>query len=306
MTMIHRLKQRFPNILIQTNSPSFANDYEWYFSSEENVYFGIPKKDLSQDERDLLQLLFNRYTFPMSLVGTANADLWYQLLFQGSDFQKPMDMEAVRFVQFYISSHDYELHDIIDAIRNAVTPNVELLFISPNEGIIVEPLSPLAMSKQDLSSLQSILETDFFFNVRFYFGRFFQLNKYIHQNFQAERQLFQWAKEHLDHKLLTFESIVPMFLMDHIPPSIRATIFSSVMSILKEDETLHKTVKTYIENQSNASLTAKELYIHRNSLQYRIDKFIEKSGIDIKTFTGAFTVYFAILHDELSKLPETE
>jgi DNA-binding PucR family transcriptional regulator len=34
--------------------------------------------------------------------------------------------------------------------------------------------------------------------------------------------------------------------------------------------------------QLNASLTAKRLFIHRNSLQYRIDKFIERTGIDIR------------------------
>jgi DNA-binding PucR family transcriptional regulator len=35
--------------------------------------------------------------------------------------------------------------------------------------------------------------------------------------------------------------------------------------------------------------------MHRNSLQYRIDKFIEKTGIDIKHFKGAVAVYLAIL-----------
>ncbi|MCY8607352.1 helix-turn-helix domain-containing protein, partial [Bacillus sonorensis] len=50
----------------------------------------------------------------------------------------------------------------------------------------------------------------------------------------------------------------------------------------------------YMQCNLNASLTAKRLFIHRNSLQYRIDRFIEKTGIDIRQFEEAAAVYFII------------
>nr|MDH3110555.1 helix-turn-helix domain-containing protein [Bacillus altitudinis] len=37
---------------------------------------------------------------------------------------------------------------------------------------------------------------------------------------------------------------------------------------------------------------AKALYVHRNSLQYRIDKFIERTGLDIRHFQEASAAYF--------------
>ncbi|MXV42460.1 PucR family transcriptional regulator, partial [Bacillus subtilis] len=41
--------------------------------------------------------------------------------------------------------------------------------------------------------------------------------------------------------------------------------------------------------------------LHRNSLQYRIDKFIERSGIDIKSYKGALLAYFICLQNESSE-----
>lgn len=39
-------------------------------------------------------------------------------------------------------------------------------------------------------------------------------------------------------------------------------------------------------NNMNFSVSAKKLYLHRNTLNYRIEKIYEKTNIDIKTFEG--------------------
>jgi len=56
-----------------------------------------------------------------------------------------------------------------------------------------------------------------------------------------------------------------------------------------------QTIQVFLQCNLNASLTAKKLYIHRNSLQYRLDKFIENTGIDIRSFTNAAFVSLAML-----------
>jgi DNA-binding PucR family transcriptional regulator len=64
---------------------------------------------------------------------------------------------------------------------------------------------------------------------------------------------------------------------------------------------MYSSIKVFLENNLNASLTAKKLYIHRNTLQYRIDKFIDKTGIQLKDFYGAYTVFLACLLFEQSQ-----
>ncbi len=47
----------------------------------------------------------------------------------------------------------------------------------------------------------------------------------------------------------------------------------------------------FVENNFNASLAAKKMYMHRNTLNYRIDNFINKTEIDIKNFKSGMALY---------------
>ncbi len=63
---------------------------------------------------------------------------------------------------------------------------------------------------------------------------------------------------------------------------------------LSEEEL--KTANTFIENNLNLSKTAKILYIHRNTLTYRLDKINEITKLNIRTFNDAveFKILFII------------
>ncbi|MBN2604551.1 MAG: helix-turn-helix domain-containing protein [Bacilli bacterium] len=55
-------------------------------------------------------------------------------------------------------------------------------------------------------------------------------------------------------------------------------------------EVIH-TVREFINNNMNSSMTSKQLYMHRNTLNYRIDNFIDATNINVKTFKGANAIY---------------
>lgn len=52
-----------------------------------------------------------------------------------------------------------------------------------------------------------------------------------------------------------------------------------------------QTVLGFIESDLNGSKASKKLYMHRNTLNYRLDHFISVSGIDVRTFQGAFAIH---------------
>lgn len=52
-----------------------------------------------------------------------------------------------------------------------------------------------------------------------------------------------------------------------------------------------QTVMSFISYNMNSSVAAKHLYMHRNTLNYRIDNFIERTHINVKTFKGANAIY---------------
>ena len=51
-----------------------------------------------------------------------------------------------------------------------------------------------------------------------------------------------------------------------------------------DDETL-ATVNKFFENNLNVSETSRQLYIHRNTLVYRLDKLQKMTGLDLRNFT---------------------
>ncbi|MED4953569.1 helix-turn-helix domain-containing protein [Paenibacillus sp. FSL R5-0527] len=68
-----------------------------------------------------------------------------------------------------------------------------------------------------------------------------------------------------------------------------------------EDEETLTTLETFFELDCNVSETAKRLYIHRNTLLYRIDKFKQETGLDVRTFRDAVLVKLELLLYKVTK-----
>jgi hypothetical protein len=54
------------------------------------------------------------------------------------------------------------------------------------------------------------------------------------------------------------------------------------------------TAKAFIKHNLNASLAAKRVHVHRNTFNYRLDKFITNTGINIRDFKGAAAMFMIL------------
>lgn len=70
--------------------------------------------------------------------------------------------------------------------------------------------------------------------------------------------------------------------------------------LLQEEETF-TTLETFFSLDCNVSETAKRLYIHRNTLLYRFDKFKQETGLDVRTFADAVLVKLELLLYKVTK-----
>jgi DNA-binding PucR family transcriptional regulator len=114
--------------------------------------------------------------------------------------------------------------------------------------------------------------------------------------YQEEKDLFIFAQNiHGAGIVFSFERVFPSFIAHSIPSEVKQKLIKAFVEVFKEDSEMFSTIKSFLENNLNASLTAKKLYVHRNTLQYRVDKFTDKTGIQLKDFYSAFTVFLACL-----------
>ncbi len=61
-----------------------------------------------------------------------------------------------------------------------------------------------------------------------------------------------------------------------------------------DDEVL-TTVQKFFDNNLNVSETSRQLFVHRNTLVYRIEKLHQATGLDIRTFDDALTFKIALM-----------
>ena len=61
------------------------------------------------------------------------------------------------------------------------------------------------------------------------------------------------------------------------------------------DEEILTTINMFLENNLNVSETARQLYVHRNTLLYRLEKLEKMSGLDIRIFDDALTLKIALM-----------
>ena len=71
-----------------------------------------------------------------------------------------------------------------------------------------------------------------------------------------------------------------------------------------DEETLI-TINKFFENSLNVSETSRQLYIHRNTLVYRLDKLQKSTGLDLRVFDDAITFKIALMVVRYMKYMET-
>ena len=76
--------------------------------------------------------------------------------------------------------------------------------------------------------------------------------------------------------------------------SYNTMIFNRKTARLFNDEMVH-TIETFFDNSLNLSETARKLYIHRNTLVYRLEKVQRAIGLDLRNFDDAVTFKMMML-----------
>jgi sugar diacid utilization regulator len=92
-------------------------------------------------------------------------------------------------------------------------------------------------------------------------------------------------------------------LLEAVPRRARLRFLEGVLRRAEpsfESETL-QTLEAFFTENCNVSDTAKRLYIHRNTLLYRLDKFKQETGLDVRDFDHAVLVRLALLLYKVTK-----
>lgn len=72
-------------------------------------------------------------------------------------------------------------------------------------------------------------------------------------------------------------------------------VFGERVPEILDDEEAMSTISKFFENNLNISETARQLYVHRNTLVYRLERIEKAIGLDIRSFDDAMTFRIAVM-----------
>ena len=171
---------------------------------------------------------------------------------------------------------------------------VPILWENGHEGIIIEEQT-IYEDSISFEEIKDILMSDLYVKINFFIGSYKEgledIAQYYHSLTNAAKKVFIYTNK----TVVTYIDAVPYLLINQTEPDLRSDIGKTVLQEYINDEETLKMIETFLQCNLNISETAKVLHMHRNSLQYRLDRFFEKTGIDVRQFHHAMTVYLALL-----------
>ena len=111
-----------------------------------------------------------------------------------------------------------------------------------------------------------------------------------------------------DKNIVSYEQLGIGRLIYQLPTQLCTMFINEVLHGISldqfDDETL-VTVNKFFENNLNVSETSRQLYIHRNTLVYRLDKLQKLTGLDLRNFDDAIIFKITIMVSKYMTFKET-
>lgn len=290
--MLSQLKKIFSSlILYPPKHQASALDYQWFMTGD-NQIVGIENNELTDKDTLILTALLEPYhpSFPLK---THREQKWSDII---NEVNIPAEQpeNPYRFVYFNVSANQIAPHVFKDAINELFAREVAILWENEKEGIIIEEIG----NEEETISYDQIIDilmSDLYVKINVYVGPFqsdFQTApSYYHHMIQGGHVACQFS----DKNVVTFMEAAPFILMDQAVPEFKIHLSEQVLRDFASDKEFIKTIDMFLQCNLNMSVAAKKLYMHRNSLQYRLDRFREHTGIDVRNFHEALTVYLALI-----------
>ena len=153
--------------------------------------------------------------------------------------------------------------------------------------------------EQIAKELVTTLNMEAMVSVRAAYGTIVEELKDVSRSYkEADMALEVGRVFYTEKKILAYNELGIGRLIHQLPASLCEMFLNEVFEdgkadIFEEEELT--TVYTFFDNNLNISETARRLYVHRNTLVYRLEKIQKKTGLDVRVFDDALTFKIAMM-----------
>ena len=225
-----------------------------------------------------------------------------------------IDTEAKRVIFIIEPSHEKD-SVALDNVRNLLGGKSRDFVTAVDEKniIVVKELADKAgsrelekMAKEMMEILRAESEDD---KIHIAYGTVVNDIKEVSKSYKEAKLALDVGKIFFDEKdIVAYSTLGIGRLIYQLPIPLCKMFIKEIFEGKSPDEFDEETLTTinkFFENSLNVSETSRQLYIHRNTLVYRLDKLQKSTGLDLRVFEDAITFKIALMVVKYMKYMET-
>ncbi|MGQ4066787.1 helix-turn-helix domain-containing protein [Enterococcus mundtii] len=273
----------YPNAQ-KKNSPS--SDDRILSLVVEDYFLWIDKSSLSVQEEKLLKALFQK-------TNTLDSHPWYQYLFEEKVY---VCEENCRIIQLHFEKRsDFLQKEWRETISGLFPEALDFFLYTETDALIIERKHANYLSTADLKGIFLSLDVDFDMTTQAFVGSFHSAGQNLTAMFNEERKIFLNKRTHIqvaDQTTSIQEIALYYYTKELVTSSQLTNEYQEIIRSFKMEDIIIELWKNF----GNISSAAKQLFMHRNTLQYRIEKFDEQTGFNLKKADDLLFCYLLLLH----------
>ena len=224
-----------------------------------------------------------------------------------------IDTEVKRVIFIVETSHERDI-SALDSLRSVLGGKSRDFITAVDEKniIVVKELGAndgYPEMDKTAHEILDLLKSEGEENVRIAYGTIVNDIKEVSKSYKEAKLALDVGKIFFDEKeVIAYSALGIGRLIYQLPIPLCKMFIREIFEGKSPDEFDEETLTTinkFFENSLNVSETSRQLYIHRNTLVYRLDKLQKSTGLDLRVFEDAITFKIALMVVKYMKYMES-
>lgn len=253
--------------------------------------------DAAQGAMNLIHILFKDEDKELD----KNTVLRSLLFENGKDSFTPEDYAEAGLPNYsdiyvVIVDHKGAQYGEVKVVCENILEQIDVIEVDRNH---IALITPTPLESEILTSIISELNTELLIPAKASVGKGISGWDQLHKSYTSARTALTLGKKlGVESRVFQYDQMMIYHLVNEISETSRERYFDDYGTVFKElvhDEELIQTAIRFFENDLNITETSRQLYVHRNTLIYRLNKIEKLTGLDLRSFDDAIQFYMLML-----------
>jgi len=192
------------------------------------------------------------------------------------------------------------LHPLLESILS----NHEKIFFTLSHSFIIV-LAPKKNLNHLLKNIQEKTFQKHKMAINFGVGLTVYKNEEFTMSYNTAKQALNWTKSsEIFQQIIYFKNLDLGMIVETLDVDIRQLYIDNVLQKLnaRDLQLFCKIIKSFAKHNGSLAACSQELYIHKNTLQYQLNKIKDSTGYDPRNYHDFAVLYLALLLNDYSEV----